>query len=219
MHLLDPTNNDSFKLSQIFEKIYEKNAVAFLGAGASVTNNQFLSKEFIELYEGRISKNFGTTDITKFVDILQNTPNLRRADFDRFVVDQLSKLNPNNGHEIFVTIPWRQIITTNYDTLIEEASSIALKANKTHFQLRIVRDKKQFDIQGGSNEITYIKLNGCKTDLSLYPLVFSTEDFKKQYPFYRKVLGPCKQFSLDIIYIAFGYSFSDDFSEKLLEKN
>lgn len=61
-------------------------------------------------------------------------------------------------------------------------------------------------------------MNGCKTDLSLYPLVFSTEDFKKQFPYYRKVLAPFKQFSLDIIYIAFGYSFSDDFSEKILDK-
>ncbi|MEJ7682043.1 MAG: hypothetical protein WKG06_30160 [Segetibacter sp.] len=116
--------------------------MAFLGAGASVTNNQFLSKEFINLYESRILKSFGTTDITKFVDILQSTPNLRRADFDRFVVDQLSKLTPNEGHNIFVTIPWKQVVTTNYDTLIEEASVNAIKENRTHYQLRTVRDKK-----------------------------------------------------------------------------
>jgi hypothetical protein len=70
----------------------------------------------------------------------------------------------------------------------------------------------------GNNEVVYIKLNGCKTDLSQYKLVFSTQDFLDQSPYYRAVLTPFRQFTSDIIYIAFGYSFSDEFAESLLEK-
>lgn len=218
MHLLDPTGKDSQFLSQIFEKIFNKNAIAFLGAGASVTNKKYLSQELIDLYQARISKDFGTTDIIKFVDILQATPGQRRGDFDAFVIDQLRKLEPNLGHEIFVTIPWKQVITTNYDTLVEEASDTVLGKSKTHFNLHVVRNKRQLEYHKNENEITYIKLNGCKTDLSEYPLVFSSEDFEKQKPYYNKVLTPFKTYSNEIIYIAFGYSFSDPFSEILLEK-
>ncbi len=206
------------RLSEIFEKIYKKNAVALLGAGASVTNKQFLSKQLIDLYESKISKKFETNDIIQFVDILQETPELRRNDFDTFVVDQLRKLTPNEGHKIFVTIPWKQVITTNYDTLVEEASDDALRNNNTHFKLRVIRNKNQLNYTQSDGEITYIKLNGCKTDLSLYPLVFSTEDFNKQNSFYKKVISSYHQFSNEILFISFGYSFTDIFSERLLEK-
>ena len=218
MHLLDPLNKDYSRLSEIYEKVSSKNAVALLGAGASVTDKEFLSSTLINLYQAKIHKDFGTIDIIKFVDILQATQGLRRGDFDKFVVDRLMTLTPNEGHSIFVTIPWKQVITTNYDTLIEEASTIAIRDGKTHFNLKTIKNKIQLEQQSTNNEIVYIKLNGCKTDLSLYPLVFSTEDFAKQNSYYKKVLSPFKQFSNEITYISFGYSFTDSFAEKLLEK-
>ncbi len=218
MHILDPLGSDYNLLSNIFEVIYKKNALALLGAGASVTNRQFLSKQLIDLYESKISKKFETNDIIQFVDILQETPGLRRNDFDTFVVDQLRKLTPGNGHKTFVTIPWKQVITTNYDTLLEEASDEVQRNNDTHLKLRVIRNKNQLNYTQSDGEITYIKLNGCKTDLSLYPLVFSTEDFNKQNSFYKKVTSSYNQFSNEILFISFGYSFSDLFSERLLEK-
>lgn len=218
MHLLDPLNKDYSTLCEIYEKIYSKNSVAFLGAGASVTNKKFLSKELIELYEGKIQKSFGTDDVIKFVDILQATPGQRRGDFDKFVIDNLATLKPNAGHFVFVTIPWKQIITTNYDTLVEEASATAFRSHKTHYSLKVVHNKRQLDYQPSSNEIVYIKLNGCKTDLSLYPLVFSTDEFSKQASYYKKVLSPFRTFSNDVTYLSFGYSFTDLFADKLLEK-
>ncbi len=218
MHLLDPLGKDYKKLSEIFENIFNKNTIAFLGAGASVSNNKYLSSDIINLYEAKISKNFGTQDIIKFVDILQSTPGLSRGDFDSFVIEQLRKLRPTVGHEIFVTIPWKQVITTNYDTLIEEASEDALRNNKTHFNLHTVRNKAQLDFQRTESEIMYVKLNGCKTDLSLFPLVFSTEDFENQKSYYKKVLSSFKMYSNEINYLAFGYSFTDMFAESLLDK-
>jgi hypothetical protein len=217
MHILNPVD-DQYLLHGVFEKIYHKNAISLLGAGASVTNNQFLSKELISYYEGKIARSFGTDDIIKFVDMLQATPNLNRADFDRFVVEQIARLKPGPGHRIFVSIPWKQIITTNYDTLIEEASDDEIRNHNTHYKLHVIRNKQQIDYQQEDNELSYIKLNGCKTDLSLYPLVFSTDDFKRQASYYKKVLQGFRQFSSEIIFISFGYSFTDIFAESLLER-
>jgi hypothetical protein len=217
MHILNPSE-DKHLLNNVFEKIFNKNAISLLGAGASVTNVQFLSKQLIELYEGKISKTFGTDDIIKFVDILQETPGISRADFDRFVIEQLAKLKPSIGHSIFVSIPWKQIITTNYDTLVEEASDHEIRNHNTHYKIHVIRKKNQLDYQADSSELTYIKLNGCKTDLSLYPLVFSTDDFSKQASYYKKVTSAFRQFSSEVIFISFGYSYTDQFTEKLLDK-
>ena len=217
MHILDPLQQSN-ALHEVFEKIANKKAIAFLGAGASVTNYKYLSSDIIKLYEAQISKSFETNDIIKFVDILQSTPELRRTDFDLFVIDQLRKLKPSAAHEIFVTIPWKQVITTNYDTLVEEASNVAQSNRSTHFSLKTIRKSSQLDYSENDNEINYVKLNGCKSDLSAFPLVFSTDDFEKQKGFYKKVISPFKGYSNEIIYIAFGYSFTDIFSEFLLQK-
>lgn len=217
-HLLDPFGSDYGKLSDIFQQIFNKNAVSFLGAGASISNRKLLSKDIIELYEGKINKKFGTTDIIKFVDILQSTPGLRRADFDRFVVDKLAMLEPNQGHKTFVSIPWKQIITTNFDTLVEQAHAQAWKDSMTEFNLKLIKKRSQVDYQPNNSELVYIKLNGCMSDISLYPLVFSTQDFDNQATFYKKVLSPYKAMGDNVLFIAFGYSFTDLFAEHLMER-
>lgn len=217
-HLLDPLGNDYGKLSEIFQQIFNKNAVSFLGAGASIANKKLLSKDIIELYEAKINKKFGTSDIIKFVDILQSTPGLRRADFDRFVIDNLAMLEPNQGHKTFVTIPWKQIITTNFDTLIEQAHSQAKKDNTTEFNLKLIKTKAHVDYQPNNSELVYIKLNGCMSDIALYPLVFSSQEFTNQTAFYKKVLSPYRSMGDEVLFIAFGYSFTDQFAEHLIKK-
>ncbi|HEY4063186.1 MAG TPA: hypothetical protein VGM30_14870 [Puia sp.] len=136
MHILDPQGSNHHEMSAIYEKVFNKNAVALLGAGASVTNRQYLSKELIELYQSKIMKNFGTTNVTRFVDILQTTNNQWRSDFDTFVVEQLGSLTPNEGHDILVTIPWKQILTTNYDTLVEKRQTKRLEMEELISKLR-----------------------------------------------------------------------------------
>ena len=81
----------------------------------------------------------------------------------------------------------------------------------------MVRTKSQLNHFTSESEITYVKLNGCKTDLGKYPLVFSTDDFAKQKSYYKMALTPLRSFSPEVAFIAFGYSFSDTFSEHLFD--
>ena len=217
MHFLNPFTTEIDKISEIFETISSKNAIALLGAGASIANKKFLSKDLIDAYELKISKNFETNDIIKFVDILETTTGLHRIDFDLFVIEQLSKLSPNDAHKTFSSIPWKLIFTTNYDTLIEDAFRDNEQNKVTNYKLRTIRNKKQLDLLNADDEIKYIKLNGCKTDLKEYPLVFSTDNFNRQKSYYEKALAPLKGLSPNIKFISFGYSFTDMFAEKLIE--
>ena len=70
MLILDK-EKDIYKLNEIFEKISSTNAILFLGAGASVSNKIYLSKQIIDYYEDKIGKSFDIPNITKLLDVLE----------------------------------------------------------------------------------------------------------------------------------------------------
>ncbi|MDP2365587.1 MAG: hypothetical protein Q8M94_17695, partial [Ignavibacteria bacterium] len=80
----------------MFHSISTGNAILFLGAGASVTEKRYLSKDIILLYEENINKNLGVTDLVEFVDILSADEKFDRIEFDTFVYKLLEKLKFND---------------------------------------------------------------------------------------------------------------------------
>jgi hypothetical protein len=216
-HILDLEKHAN-QLNSIFLKIKESNTILFLGAGASVTEKRFLSKEVIEFYESKINKALRESNITLWLDMLSADENFSRRDFDNFVHELLKKLNYTEAHKIMSGLPWREIITTNYDLLVEKAFDDMCVSSQSEYDLYVVRSLKQYYRTESSTEIKYIKLNGCISDKSLYPLAFSSDDFKKLKSFYKGVLNDLKNVSPEIQFISMGYSFSDDFGKALLEK-
>lgn len=216
-HILD-IEKQSDALHTIFKKIKESNTILFLGAGASVGEKVYLSKQLIEYYEATIHKSINEQDITKFIDILSANESFNRNHFDKFVVDVLRKLPLTEAHKVLATIPWREIITTNYDLLVEQAYDEIGKTSQKLYELKVIRNLKQSNYKESNSEVKYIKLNGCMSDYGQYPLAFSTDDFNKQKSFYKNVLQELKNLSDDISFLSIGYSFSDEFGKQLLDK-
>lgn len=206
------------KIYPIFEKIRDNNAILFLGAGASVGEKKYLSKEIIQHYEEKIGKRIGEENITKWIDILSANPDFSRSDFDHFVNSLLKKLSITDAHKIMCCVPWREIITTNYDLLVERAYDETSNDSSNIYDLKVVRNIEQYNYLESNTEIKYIKLNGCISDKGLYPLAFSSEDFNSLKPFYKAVLNDLKNVSPKIAFISIGYSYSDDFGKELLAK-
>ncbi len=102
--------------------------------------------------------------------------------------------------------------------LIERAFDDVYKTSKKVYDLKPILNQKQYNYKDSNTEIRYVKLNGCISDKSLYPLAFSTDDFNKLKGFYKLVLNDLKNISYDIQFLSVGYSFSDDFGKELLEK-
>ena len=163
----------------IFSIINEGNAILFLGAGASIGEKKYLSKEIIELYEEYLGKQIGEDDLTKFVDIISADPNFLRNHFDDEIEKMLKKLRHTEEHKILISIPWREIITTNYDFLIEQAYDEILSSIGSTYDIIPIRDVNSYNYFPSNNEIKYIKLNGCISDKGRYPLVLSKDDFTK----------------------------------------
>lgn len=218
-HILDFDDEGNRLLEDLFQKIYEGKLILFLGSGASVTDrNRFLSKDIIELYEAEINKSIGTGDIVEFVDILSQTNYFSRRHFDNFVYELLKKLEPTEEHKILAKIPWQQIITTNMDILVERAYDEIRNTADFQWEIEKVRSKQEYNKFLAKNQIKLVKLHGCISDRNAFPLRFSTEDFNQTKPFYKIVLNNLKSVSDRVEFISFGYSYSDDFSKRLLSE-
>ena len=216
-HIIDFDVEGQRQLEDLFKKIYDGNLVAFLGAGASVTDEyKYLSSDIIELYEAEINKKIGTKDIVKFIDILSKTSGFVRQEFDDFVFQLLNKLTATPGHKIFAHIPWKQIITSNMDILIERAYDEIRNSSEFEWEVEKVRSEKEYNKFLASNQIKLIKLHGCISDRNLFPFCFSSDDFERKKPFYKVVLNQLKSVSHKIEFISFGYSYNDDFANKIL---
>ncbi len=215
MHILD-IQSQTDELHAIFNKMRQGNAILFLGAGASVGEKRYLSKEVIEYYEDYLGKQLNVSDITRFVDILSADPHFSRTHFDSEVEKMLRKLDLTEGHKIMATVPWLEIITTNYDLLVEKAYD-ALNG-KNPFKLVPIRTLQKYNYRSSNDEIKYVKLNGCVSDKSEFPLIFSSDDFQQSKSFYKNVLHDLKNISPNISFISIGYSFQDELGKQLLEK-
>ena len=218
-HILD-LEKQATELYSIFEIIFHGNSILFLGAGASIGEDgrKYLSKEIIEYYEEYLGYSLAENNITKFVDILSADPDFKRMHFDNEVERMLRKYELSEAHKIMASIPWREIITTNYDLLVEQAYDEIKNSSNHIYDIKPIRDRKEYNFRPSADEIKYIKLNGCISDKGKYPLAFSSEDFKSLGGFYKSVLNDLKNLSDKISFISAGYSFSDSFGTELLQK-
>lgn len=216
-HILD-LKGQSSELHAIFKKLRESNAILFLGAGASVGEKRYMSKEIIAYYESYLGKEYNEPNITKFLDILSADESFSRKHFDGFVISLLQKQKVTEAHKILASVPWREIITTNFDLLVETAyDEVANTANKV-YDLKTIKNLKQVHYKESNTEVKYIKLNGCMQDTSTYPLAFSTDDFNKLKSFYKNVLNDLRNLSPEILFLSIGYSYTDAFGQVLLER-
>lgn len=219
-HILELNSNTvQYLRENVFPKIQQNRTILFLGAGASVTSKSFLGKTIIDYYEDKLGISLGVSDLVDFMDIIESDDKFNRADFDEYVDKQLLRnLVPTDAHKTIVTAPWRLIISTNYDLLLERAYDQVRGTHEEFFQIKPIRSKEEYFGVFTSDTIKYVKLNGCLSDKSRYPLVFSSQDFERSNKFYRTVLNDLKSFSSDIQFISVGYSYSDPFSQYLLKR-
>jgi hypothetical protein len=218
-HIIEFEGDQLLQLHRIFAKMAEGNTILLLGAGASVTEeSKYLGPQLIDLFEAKVQMNFGTRDLIEFVDILQQTQGVTRRDFDNVVDDLLRKIKVTDAHRTLASIPWRNIITTNYDLLVEQAYDDIAGSSKEKYKLMPIKKHSAYSYHTANNEVKYVKLNGCIQDKREYPLVFSTDDFIRAKKFYKVALSELRNMSDAIEFISIGYSYSDAFAKQLLKE-
>jgi hypothetical protein len=217
-HVLDLERDEHSVLGQfVFPKILSGETILFLGAGASVTDHhRFLSREIIEYHAEHLAIEPPSEYLTEYVDMMESRGDFVRAEFDDLIDRLLRKLEVTDAHRIIASSRWKEIFTTNYDLLIETAFAEVQKEMPTQ-KLVPIREAKANDYNQGLNDLKYVKLHGCISDLSRYRLVASTADFDDAKRFYKKSLTGLRAMSPDTQFLSVGYSYSDILSKTILK--
>lgn len=206
-----------FLEENIFPSIYEENTVLFLGAGFSYTEERnYLGSTLVNFYQEKLGVDLETKDLVEFVDRASRLEEFSRHKFDQYVKDLLQKLKPEEAHTRVASMGWRQIVTTNMDLLLENSYSKLQGTVDEYKEIIPIRDISEYQRVLSKDQIKYIKLNGCLSDLSKYKLIFSTQDFNDNKKFYNQVLNNFSSLSNDVKFLSIGYSFTDGISKRLL---
>ena len=218
-HMLNMDRQDIEHLREvIFPAITRRDAILFLGAGASVSDKKFLSQQLMEYYAAKKGFGLTTDDIVEFVDTLSEDERFDRAEFDSFVGHILGKITVSDTHKTIVRLNWREIITSNVDLVMERAFDELRSTGQSNLKLKCIKRAQDYSYNPASDEVKYVKLNGCIGDLQKYPLVFSSQDFAKANRFYKSVMKSLENLSPAVLFISVGYSYSDPFGKLILKK-
>ena len=216
--LEDNTETIEFLEQNIFPKIHNGNTILFLGAGFSVTDKKkYLGSEIISYYQEKLQVNLDTNDLVEFLDRASTLEKFNRYEFDQYIKSILVKIKPERFHKVIAGLDWRQIITTNLDLILENAYDDIKGTTEEHKEILPVRNINEYNLGVSNDQIKYVKLNGCISNISKYNFVFSSDDFTKSKKFYNTVLKNLNNLSTNVNFLSIGYSFTDGLAKQLLE--
>ena len=113
--------NDALR-RDIFPNIISGNTILFLGAGASITDDKkYLSRQLMDHHNAESGNSYQTDSIIEYVDVLSRNSQFDRKEFDDIVEKCLRNLEPTAFHTTIARLPWKEIITTNLDIIVEKA--------------------------------------------------------------------------------------------------
>ena len=108
---------------------------------------------------------------------------------------------PGKAHDLLMTLPWTDVFTTNYDTLLERA----FQNSTGRMSYKLVFNHSDLLYSAGLSRI--VKLHGSFP--SYEPFIISEEDFRR-YPFdHAPFVNTVQQSLLENIFVLIGFSGSD----------
>ena len=199
-------------MQKVLDLLKSNQTTLFLGAGSSIgiggpSGKRLLDKVINEFSDVIFLNDKNFFDVCK--DIIESE-NHSRPELEQFIKKQLDGLYPNEKHVKLISLPWKCIFTTNYDTVLERISQDKSKG-------RIIRSIKEQepDIELERHDILYyIKIFGSIDTLygeEGYPILSRTDhntSFLRRNSYY-KILSDCIRKG-PVIFL--GYSFEDNFS-------
>ena len=164
---------------ELFKQLYPEDTGSSSSSGSvavpSIDNVLRLAQEY--------KTAFGQTELYRLLDQL-----VRDAEFV-----------PGLAHFRLLRLPWRDVFTTNWDTLLERASSSILER-----PYRVVQSMDQLPMV---SQPRIIKLHGSFT--SQFPLIVSEEDYRT-YPIrFAPFVNTVQQAMMETVFFLIGFSGDD----------
>lgn len=198
------------KLEQIKLYMGTHSVTAFVGAGfsmnAEIPNNVSM-KTWAQLREVFLDKLYPNNEEYKKNDAndVVRLSSLIDAQFGHNELDNILEealpdqlIQPGRLHRLLVQLPWKDILTTNYDTLVERAAGQVINGFK------LVTNKETLLYQPSPR---IIKLHGSFPNIR--PYIMTQEDYRR-YPIERpEMVNTAKQCFLESLVCLIGFSGED----------
>lgn len=204
-------------LKLISHDLEEHHAALFVGAGMGRNADKIntsvpdmplwsdLAKAFIEKLGEDEKENFESISPLKLADYVEIK--FGRSVLDEILLDTIQDHNyiPNETYRKLLELPWTDIFTTNYDTLLERAAD-ELPDRK----FKVILSKE--DLIGGNGETKIVKLHGSFP--STRPFIIASEDYRR-YPLnFAPFVNTVQQSLLENTMCLLGFSGEDPNFEK-----
>ena len=124
-----------------------------------------------------------------------------RGDLHRFIRNQIrdDDFKPGDLHTRLLRLPWRDVFTTNWDTLLEQArTSVAGRAYS------VVRNMDEIP---QANRPRIVKLHGSLT--AHFPLIFTEEDYRTYPRKFAPFVNTTQQAMMETVFCLIGFSGDD----------
>ncbi len=124
-----------------------------------------------------------------------------RSDLHRFLKQQIrdEDFRPGDEHSRLLRLPWRDVFTTNWDTLLERARSHVPERAYT-----VVRDMDEIPL---ANQPRIVKLHGSLP--AQFPLIFTEEDYRTYPAKFAPFVNTVQQAMMETVFCLIGFSGND----------
>ena len=198
------------KLEQVKLYMAKRRVTAFIGAGFSLNAempSHVKMKTWVQLREDFLNKLYGDDEEAKKEDHndVVHLASLVDAEFKRNELDEILEtalpdklIRPGKLHRMLVRLKWRDILTTNYDTLIERAAEEEVQ------EYKLVTNKETLLYQPSPR---IIKLHGSFPNIR--PYIMTKEDYRKYPMEHPEMVNTARQCFLESLMCLIGFSGDD----------
>ena len=124
-----------------------------------------------------------------------------RSELHRFLHQQVrdDDFTPGEVHERLLRLPWRDVFTTNWDTLLERTRSKIVERGYS-----TIEDKGQISL---ASQPRIVKLHGSLP--AQFPLIFTEEDFRTYPAKFALFVNTVQQAMMESVFFLIGFSGND----------
>ncbi len=208
-------------LREVLDQIESGHALLFLGAGSTrncrrpdgklgLTGRDLAREILVELNDGQ-DPGF-EVNLMKAAEFYTGVKAAARRGLDRFLCDRLSGLQPTLGHLIAASFPWRAVVTTNYNCVVEAAWDRATSAHFAAAPLRPIRTDAELPGDGDDDgAIPLYKPHGCISlpGQGAHRMVVTSVDYFESERLRAGMFDALRTLARDCTTVFVGYSLDD----------
>lgn len=198
-------------LTAIRKALEDGNAAVMIGAGFSRNAEggeqlkacpDLAAELWRELNPGKAMDGFSSALVTQLGEQYARvfSPPALENLLKRLIPDD--KVNPGALHEQLLDLPWSEIFTTNYDTLVERAAEGIV--GRAHYTVTCREDIPQSKVLGRRR---IVKLHGSFP--SQRPFIFTEEEYRRYPERFAPFVNLVRQSLLENVFCLIGFSGED----------